>query len=125
MVIAHFGGKKICNNIKDIEQELQFRTQKGVNEFILYYEEESFPYLVILANKDSAYLHYFKEEDDPGFRSIGNENEKGESIFYTNTDKEEVVIENMSIVNFSLAVMAAKEFYETKERPKCVKWDEL
>lgn len=124
MVIEHFGDKKICNNFQDIEQELQFRTQKGVNEFIIY-EEESFPCLVILVNADTAYLHYYEEEDDPGFRSIGNENEKGKSIFYTNTDKEEVVIENMSIVSFSLAVMAAKEFYETKERPTCVEWDEL
>lgn len=124
MIIEHFGGKKKCNNLKEIEQELQFRTQKGVNEFIIC-GEESFPYLVILANKDSAYLHYYEEEDDAGFRSIGNENEKGESIFYTNTDKEEVVIENMSIVNFSLAVMAAKEFCETKERPKSVEWEKL
>ncbi|MBD5455276.1 MAG: hypothetical protein HDR23_02175 [Lachnospiraceae bacterium] len=70
--------------------------------------------------KSRYILHYYEGEDDPGFRSIGSKNEKGKSIFYTNTDKEEVVIENMSIVSFSLAVMAVNEFYETKERPTCV-----
>ena len=76
--------------------------------------------MVMLTMKSRHILHYYEGEDDPGFRSIGNENEKGKSIFYTNTDKEEVVIENMSIVSFSLAVMAANEFYEKKERPTCV-----
>lgn len=127
MIIEHFEGKNECNSLDNIDDILTRRTHKGVNEFIIHGEQE-FPYMVVLVNNNYAYLHFYKEDDDPGFRSIGGDTDlekDGDSIFYTNTDNEEVSIENVSVVPFSNALMAVKQFFETRDMPKCIEWDEL
>ncbi|WP_277408695.1 Imm1 family immunity protein [Lacrimispora xylanisolvens] len=127
MIIEHFEGKNECNSLDNIEDILTQRTHKGVNEFIIHGEQE-FPYMVVLVNNNYAYLHFYKEDDDPGFRSIGGDTDlenDGDSIFYTNTDNEEVSIENVSVVPFSNALTAVKQFFETRDMPKCIEWDEL
>lgn len=127
MIIEHFEGKTECNSLDNIDDILTRRTYKGVNEFIIHGEQE-FPYMVVLVNNNYAYLHFYKEEDDPGFRSIGGDTDlekDGDSIFYTNTDNEEVSIENVSVVPFSNALMAVKQFFETRDMPKCIEWEEL
>jgi hypothetical protein len=127
MIIEHFEGKDECNSLDNIDNILTRRTHKGVNEFIIHGEQE-FPYMVVLVNNNYAYLHFYKEDDDPGFRSIGGDTDlenDGDSIFYTNTDNEEVSIENVSVVPFSNALMAVKQFFETRDMPKCIEWDEL
>lgn len=127
MIIEHFEGKTECNSLDNIDDILTRRTYKGVNEFIIHGEQE-FPYMVVLVNNNYAYLHFYKEEDDPCFRSIGGDTDlekDGDSIFYTNTDNEEVSIENVSVVPFSNALMAVKQFFETRDMPKCIEWEEL
>jgi len=128
MIIEHFGGKAICDNIKDVENVLNYRTEKGVNEFWIY-GETKYPLLGLLVNKGTAYLHYFVNEGEPGFQSIGNDNleldENENSIFYTNTDTEEVSIPNYSIITFTSALKAVKEFFETNDMPQCIEWDEM
>lgn len=47
------------------------------------------------------------------------------SIFYTNTDKEEVVVENRYIVDIEKAIEIVKEFYNSKTLPRCIEWEEL
>lgn len=127
MIIEHFEGKNECNSLENIDDILTRRTHKGVNEFIIN-GEQKFPYMVVLVNDYYAYLHFYKEDDDPGFRSIGADTDlekDGDSIFYTNTDNEEVTIENISVVPFSNALMAVKQFFETSDMPRCIEWDEL
>ncbi|MDP4177541.1 MAG: hypothetical protein Q8900_04275 [Bacillota bacterium] len=70
--------------------------------------------------------------NDPGFSSIGSDTDldididiDGISIFYTNTDKEEIEVANYSILPFSKAVTAVDEFFETMSLPKCIEWEEL
>lgn len=127
MIIEHFEGKNECNSLENIDDILTRRTHKGVNEFIIN-GKQKFPYMVVLVNDNYAYLHFYKEDDDPGFRSIGGDTDlekDGDSIFYTNTDNEEVTIENVSVVPFSNALMAVKQFFETSDMPRCIEWDEL
>jgi hypothetical protein len=110
-----------------LEQILNLRTNKGVNEFVLYNEPE-YLYLVLLVNKDYTYLHYYSQDDHPGFRSMASDNgldDNDTSIFYTNTDKEEVSIPNDSIMSFNNALIAVKAFFETGDMPKSIEWDEL
>ncbi|WP_324822877.1 Imm1 family immunity protein [Sinanaerobacter sp. ZZT-01] len=127
MRIEHFEGKNECNHVDDIEEILIRRTDKGVNEFIIRGEHE-FPYMAVLVNHDYAYLHYYKADDSPGFRSIGgniNLEKEKDIIFYTNTDQEEVSIETVSVLPSSSAVQAVKQFFETCHMPKCIEWEEL
>ena len=49
----------------------------------------------------------------------------GVSVFYTNTDSEEIEVANYSIVKIEDAISAVKEFFDTKKLPKCIEWQEL
>ena len=60
--------------------------------------------------------------DENGARIL---DEDGISIFYTNTDSEEIEVANYSIIEIEDAVSAVKEFFETQQLPKCIEWEEL
>lgn len=127
MLVEHFMGKKKCNNFEEMREVLEQRTMKGVNEFIIS-TDEPFPYIIMSVKENYACLSYFRGEDDAGYSSIGTEHildEDGISIFYTNTEDEEIEVANYLIITFEKAVSAIKEFFNTKSLPKCIEWEEL
>lgn len=127
MLIEHFTGKKECDNINELKEVLKNRTEKGVNEFIIS-PNEKFPYMIMGVNGIYACLSYFRNEDDPGFSSVSANpilDSSGISVFYTNTDNEEIEVANYSIVEVEKAVSAVVEFFYTKQLPKCIEWEEL
>lgn len=84
--------------------------------------------MCVLTKQAYAYVHYFESEGVPVVQNISNKRTNLKdgrmSIFYTNTDKEEVVIENRSIIDIEKAIEIVKEFYSSKALPKCVEWEE-
>ena len=127
MLVEHFLGKKECSNFEEMREVLDERTEKGVNEFIIS-TNEPFPYMVMAVKERYACLSYFREDDDPGYSSVNNTpilDADEISIFYTNTDSEEIEVANYSIIEIKDAVSAVKEFFETQQLPKCIEWEEL
>lgn len=127
MIVEHFMGKKECSDFEELREILDKRTEKGVNEFIIS-TNEKFPYMIMSVKGEYACLSYFREEDDPGYSSVNNVpilDKDGISIFYTNTDSEEIEVANYSIIKIEDAVSAVKEFFETQQLPKCIEWEEL
>ena len=127
MLVEHFAGKTECDDAAELREVLKKRTEKGANEFIIS-PKERFPYMVMAVNGTHACLSYFRNENDPGFSSV-NENPvlppDGSSIFYTNTDDEEIEVANYSVVEAGTAVSAVEEFFCTNQLPKCIAWEEL
>ena len=127
MLVEHFMGQNKCDSLEELRKVLSERTEKGVNEFIISMNEQ-FPYMIIAVREKYACLIYFREEDDPGYSSINTNpilDADGISIFYTNTDSEEIEAANYSIVKIEDAVSAVEEFFETLQLPKCIEWEEL
>ena len=127
MLVEHFMGQKECDSLEELREVLSERTEKGVNEFIISTHEQ-FPYMIMSVKGKHACLNYFREEDDPGYSSVNANpvlDADGISIFYTNTDSEEIEVANYSIVKMADAVSAVEEFFETLQLPKCIEWEEL
>lgn len=127
MMVEHFMGKVECNNFEELECVLKIRTKKGVNEFIIT-GKEYYPYIVLSVKENYATLSYFEKDEDPGFVSIGGDTNLGKdgiSKFFTNTDEEEIEVENGSILSFTKAVTVLKEFFYTMKLPKCINWEKL
>ena len=127
MLVEHFMGKKKCSNFEEVREVLQERTEKGVNEFIISTDKE-FPYMIMAVKEEYACLSYFEEEDSPGYSSVNSEpilDEEGVSIFYTNTEDEEIEVANYSIITTEEAIHAIQEFFDTECLPKCIEWEEL
>ncbi len=127
MLVEHFMGQKECDSLEELRTVLSERTEKGVNEFIISIHEQ-FPYMIMAVKGKYACLSYFREENDPGYSSVNTNpilDADGISIFYTNTDNEEIEVANYSVVKFEDAVSAVEEFFETLQLPKCIEWEEL
>lgn len=127
MIIEHFMGKEECKNICELNFILNKKTEKGVNEFIISLDSQ-YPFMIMAVNNNKACLSYFRFDDDPGFSSINNMADFYEddiTVFYTNTDEEEIEVENNSIISIEQAIKAIEEFFITNQLPKCVDWEEL
>ncbi|MBP1903789.1 hypothetical protein J2Z32_000401 [Paenibacillus turicensis] len=127
MLVEHFLGKAVCTTYEELESILEVRTEKGVNEFIIS-SKEYYPFIMMSVKDDYATISYFDKEDESSFVSIGfntDLEQDGITIFYTNTDKEEIAVENGFILPYSKATMVIKEFFETIRLPKCIEWEEL
>lgn len=128
MIIEHFMGKEICENIDEIHTILEKQTSKGVNEFWISINGD-YPVISVLTNQNYAYVHFFEKEGEPGLQIISDVDLKldldGETVFYTNTDTEEVKIENSCIVDIKRAIEIVHEFWVTHQLPKYISWEEL
>jgi hypothetical protein len=127
VLVEHFLGKAVCTNYDELESILKVRTEKGVNEFIIS-SKEYYPFIIMSVKDDYAAISYFEKEDESSFVSIGGNTDLeqgGITIFYTNTDKEEIAIENGFILPCFKATKVIKEFFETMRLPECIEWEEL
>ncbi len=56
MFVEHFLGKIECNTCEELEQVLELRTEKGVNEFTIELEDRCcYPYLIMHVNKPELF----------------------------------------------------------------------
>lgn len=129
MFVEDFNGSETCDTIEQLISTMRKRDEKGYNEFwICMDEEEMHPCIVVLVYKDLACLHYFEEEEEPGWSTatecLNGLDEEGLTKFYTNGGAEEITIENGMIVSFDKAVEVVTEFVNTGRMPDCIEWEE-
>jgi hypothetical protein len=112
----------------DVERILLKRYGEDVNAFLLYHEPRENLWLSILVKDQLANLHYFPDEEHPGYASIGDLPSlpaDGFTLFYMRSLKEEEYISNDAIVPFADALAAAKEFLVNTDLPPSIEWFEL
>jgi hypothetical protein len=117
-----------ASNENDVERILLKRHGEGVNAFWIYHEPREKPLLLVLVNNKIANLHYFPDDDHPGFHSVGNIPSlpvHGSTAFFMNGPKEREEVPNDAIVPFADAMAAAKEFLKNAKLPPSIKWFEL
>ena len=122
--------KSICNvtNPADIAAALQRRHGAGRNAFWLSYGSDLHPAISILVSGELAYVHYFPDDDHPGFASVGNLPglRVGEfSEFFPEQSNDSFDIMNEAVIPFSDALKVAQEFASSPTMPKCIGWNSL
>jgi hypothetical protein len=127
MKISHFGGIAKCKTIEAVNAVLNKRYGNNANDFWISRDNSEYPILTLMVKDDCACVHYFPEDGNPGFVSIGsnvNLENDGATIFYV-TDEEEMSVANNLVIPIKLAMGAANEFFDSPEQPKCIKWFNL
>ena len=127
MVITHFGGTEICNDIETVCSVLSKRYGNNSNEYWIHLIEK-YPCIGILVKDNLAYVQYFPNEGNAGFSSISSDaNLKSDenTVFYTNTIYEEIEINNNSLIPFDMAVKVVIEFFKSPQLPGCIEWFEF
>ena len=111
-----FGGTVHITDSEQIAELLTIRFADGFN--VLWISGPTpYPYLVLGLAPVGAALHYFPEEDHPGWFSVGTGGAEGSVEFRTNTPQEPIEISAHSVVSVSLATKAVSDLrYESRPR---------
>jgi hypothetical protein len=109
---------------------LRKRYGNNANSVWISHEGEGeYPTLALVVKGDLAHLNFFPKEYDAGFTSQGNISDGLEGTtttsFFITERGEEIWVSNDAVLPFSLALQAVKEFFRTKELPRCVEWLKL
>jgi len=128
MTIWDLKGKHEANDISEFESVLDKRYGPDVNAFWMMHDEELNPAISLLVRGDLSYIHYFPVEGHPGFASVGSIEDldmDGFTTFRFETLEQEQEIWNRQVIPASAAMSAAKDFFNSKELPKSILWNEL
>jgi hypothetical protein len=128
MIVEDFGGAHRVSSDADIDAVLAVRYAQGFNEFWLSRDGHRVPTIAIMANGDLARVHYFPRDDHPGFQSVGPApglDPDGGTMFALSPTETPWPRPNRSVIPFSLALAAAKEFAKSPTLPRCIEWFEL
>ena len=111
-----------------LEDVLRFRDGVGGGLFWISDDADSFPVMAIRISGSLADVHYFPDEDHPGFRALAEPSQQrgGTTAFiYEGCDPatgEETPSE--FVLPVSTAILIAKEFHLTRTRSSAVSWFE-
>ena len=127
VIFEHFEGKSICKTLGDISKVLN-TTVNGANDFIIYRDEKSYPYLELLVKDDKAFAYFFPDEEAAGYQAYNakiSTNDNNMTIFYMNTPTEEMYVPDRYVIQKEEAVQIVMEFISTQALPSCAEWEEL
>ena len=128
MIIYNYSREYQTSDVSELERIMSARHKNGMNEVLLTHDGHRFPLLSIQMRDDIATLHYMVEGDRAGFTSIGGKlglPPDEDTVFGTGTPDEKIWITNDAVVPFATALMAAKEFFQSEQLPRSIKWLEL
>lgn len=119
------GGYEV-NSPLELELVLRRRDESGANSFWLSHAAGQYPMLSLLVKDDVAALHFMPIEREAGCRSAGKMTnlQRGESSRFSITkhSADDLYVINDSLIPFSDALVAAKEFLSSNELPQSVEW---
>lgn len=111
-------------SIGEIEAILTKRAASGYNSFWLAHEE-LYPVISMLVKGDLAYAYYIPGDRQAGYCSVGNvANLEGDWTIFR-LDNQDQPILNDAVIRFSSALEIAKEFFRSRELPRCSEWLKL
>lgn len=134
MIVADFEGETIVRSQKALEARLISIRRGSYGAFVLMHEKGG-PSLSIQINKTVAYLHFFPKPDylqHAGYYAIGTPlpDLKRDVRFRVlpqwveQVGDAHLVIPHDRLVSVPAAVVAAKQFFKSSQRPDCVTWQE-
>ena len=119
------GEREIASEV-ELEEVLLRRNASGVNHFHLFPAASKHPLLIMMVNGELAWLYFLSDSDHVGCYARGTVpglDPKGRTRFvYVGPQDEERF--NDQVVQFADAFRAAKEFFATRQLPRCLDWRE-
>jgi hypothetical protein len=127
MKVYHFDDVTDCESLEALNNTLMIRHENGSNEFELHGSGE-YPFMTIIVKNELACVHFFENEDDCGHYAYCDEKlleEDGYTTFYIGSATSETEVSNELVIPFSLALMAAQDFFLFLKMTENLKWFEL
>jgi hypothetical protein len=130
MNVGDFGGDHSVQSIAQLEQLFGVRFKYDQNQFALSPDASNYPLLLIYMRGNLAVIYYIPEDGQAGYVSLGGKMNLDPKEWTTfsidNLDPGETIdVLNASIVPFSEALEAAKEFFHSQKLPRSIEWRQL
>lgn len=126
MQVQDIEGSYEVNAPAELETVLRRRYKNNAHAFWLSHGAGRYPMLSLLVKGDLASLHFMPKEHEAGCRSVGRMSYLGQGettrFSISKHSGDDVYVMNESLIPFSAAVDAAKEFLSSKELPQSVDW---
>jgi hypothetical protein len=132
MNVSDFGGDHSVQSIAQLEQLFGMRFKGDQNQFALSPDSSDYPLLLIYMRGNLAVIYYIPADREAGHVSLGRkmkmnlDPKKVTPFSIDNLDPGETIdVPNESVVPFSEALEVAKEFFDSQELPRSIKWRQL
>lgn len=121
--IEDFKGESMLTNIDDLQLK---KYKYDCNSIYVSLIASNYPMIHILLKGNYAAIHFFEEECSAGHLSQGKEEFDCETVTFIDDEMgQEIDLPAGSVVTYEKAVLAAKEFVESHQKPTCISWLEL
>ncbi|MDF3059294.1 MAG: Immunity protein Imm1 [Rariglobus sp.] len=124
LTIEECPGTTIITDAEELVRRLQAASKEGKTEFWLAHKKWPTLTIALTDRTNLAYIHYFPEEDHPGFQPIPK-NQNTDLIPLLLSSHEDTTMEARYFVDLETAYAAAAEFFETEKLPSSIEWQEL
>ena len=113
-----------CDSIETFNTLLQKQlTEKDTLEVWCTYEQKTYPCISLIIHNHMAVVHYFAEEDDVVYVSLGDVAQDG--IFEITTESQRFDIATYQLISLEKALTYVEEFFENALIPDAIEWEEL
>ena len=120
---------KIASNSGDHEFQTREETADFIRKSALNpYDDiwicgtEDYPCLAILVNGDLACVHYFLNDQGDMWQSVGN---REEDVLFRVIGEAPGSMPGDCVISLDEAIACVNQFFDTLQRPDCIKWREL
>lgn len=122
MLLSTANGDIICHGKAEIAELIrQGAALTQGDEIWISDSEQPYPCLSILMKGSHACVHYFQNDDGEVWQSCGDFDEEVTFL----AGGEAWTAPEYVIIPLEQAIDGMEEFWDTLERPKCIKWDSL
>jgi hypothetical protein len=129
MTVCDFAGSHDVTSVKQLQTILAKRYENNANSvWMSHLGAGQYPTLALVVKDNLAHLSFFPKEYDAGFTSQGNMGDDLEgttTTFFITRGGDQIWVSNDAVLPFSSALQGVKEFFRTKELPRCVEWFKL
>jgi hypothetical protein len=126
MQVAAIDGVYEVTSSEELESVLAKRVRNDENQFWLGQNDVEHAVLGIAVRGEIAYVYFVPNYRCAGFQSLGNlRGLLGHSTDFLIGLHDTISVQNEFVVPLSAALAAAKEFFDSGERPSSIEWYEL
>lgn len=122
MQIRVFGREAQLSTLADLRNTLSTRNGSVASFWLSSNDGSS---LAVMVRDESACVHYFPNQEHPGFYAVGVEADWENQVAFVADNYETTEVPVAMVIPWSEASAAAEEFFRSKSRPASLQWEEL
>ena len=121
MDIVNAAGTLTCTTKQELENLIRNSAQNPFDEIWISETDTRYPCLAVLVNGNCACIHYFPDDEDI-WQSVGDSEQE---VLFQVTGEAPSMMPGNCVISLETAIRCVNEFFDTHQRPECIRWRDL